>query len=42
MLLPESGRGIVVLTNGQNGDKVYKKIIAGSLDVGKELLERME
>jgi CubicO group peptidase (beta-lactamase class C family) len=42
MLLPESGRGIVVLTNGHNGDKVYEKIIAGSLDVGKELLERME
>jgi CubicO group peptidase (beta-lactamase class C family) len=42
VLLPESGRGIVVLTNGQNGDKVYKKIIAESLDVGKELLGRME
>ncbi len=42
MLLPESGRGIVVLTNGHNGDKVYKKIFAESLDVGKEFLERME
>jgi CubicO group peptidase (beta-lactamase class C family) len=42
VLLPQSGRGIVVLTNGQNGDQLYKKIIAGSLDVGKEVLGRME
>lgn len=42
VLLPESGRGIVVLTNGHNGDKVYEKIMAESLDVGKEFLERMK
>ena len=41
ILLPESRRGIVVLTNGENGEEVYKKVIAESLDLGKEILGRM-
>lgn len=42
MLLPESGRGIVVFTNGENGYKVYEKIIAESLDAGSEILTLMK
>jgi hypothetical protein len=34
---PKSKRGIVVLTNGENGDQLYKKTIVDSLDLGKEL-----
>jgi CubicO group peptidase (beta-lactamase class C family) len=42
ILLPESKQGVVVLTNGDNGDHVYKKIIVESLDLGKEILQRLE
>jgi CubicO group peptidase (beta-lactamase class C family) len=42
ILLPKSKRGIVVLTNGENGDQVYKKVIAGSLDLGREIVERVD
>jgi CubicO group peptidase (beta-lactamase class C family) len=38
ILLPESKRGVVVLTNGENGDQVYKKVIMESLDLGKEII----
>ena len=41
ILLPQSQRGIVVLTNGENGEEFYKKVIEGSLDVGKEILGRL-
>jgi hypothetical protein len=42
VLLPESKRGIVVLTNGENGDQLYRKTIEESLDLGKEIMERLE
>jgi CubicO group peptidase (beta-lactamase class C family) len=42
VLLPKSRRGIVVLTNGENGDQVYKKVIVESLDLGAEILERLD
>jgi hypothetical protein len=42
ILLPRSKRGVVVLTNGENGDRVYKRIVAESLDIGAEILERLQ
>ncbi len=42
VLLPKSKRGVVVLTNGENGDQLYKKVIEESLDLGKEIMERLE
>ncbi|HSB94504.1 MAG TPA: serine hydrolase domain-containing protein [Flavitalea sp.] len=42
ILLPEDKRGIIVFTNGDNGDKVYEKIIADYFDLGKEILSRMK
>jgi CubicO group peptidase (beta-lactamase class C family) len=42
ILLPESKRGVIVLTNGENGDQLYKKIVMESLDLGKEIIERLE
>lgn len=37
-----SQRGIVVLTNGENGEDVYKKVMAESLDLGAEVLGKMQ
>jgi CubicO group peptidase (beta-lactamase class C family) len=42
ILLPQTKRGVVVLTNGENGDRVYKQIVTESLDVGAEILERLQ
>lgn len=42
VLLPESGRGIVIFTNSDNGSRLYSEIIGISLDVGNEILHRME
>lgn len=42
ILLPEQKRGIVVFTNGENGDKVYESIISEYFDSGKEILSRMK
>ena len=42
VLLPQSKRGVVVLTNGENGEEVYKKVLAESLDLGAEILRRLE
>jgi CubicO group peptidase (beta-lactamase class C family) len=42
VLLPKSKRGVVVLTNGENGDQVYKKAIVESVDVGKEIMDKLE
>jgi CubicO group peptidase (beta-lactamase class C family) len=39
VLLPKSKRGIVVLTNGDNGLLVYNNVIEESLDTGKTLLD---
>jgi CubicO group peptidase (beta-lactamase class C family) len=41
ILLPQSKRGIVVFTNGEQGDVVYKKIISDSFAMGREIMERM-
>jgi CubicO group peptidase (beta-lactamase class C family) len=41
VLLPVTRRGLVVLTNGDTGIEVYKRIIMASLEVGKELVERL-
>jgi CubicO group peptidase (beta-lactamase class C family) len=42
LLLPKSGRGIVVFTNSDQGQEVYKKLIRASLDVGSTILQRFE
>ena len=42
VLLPKSKRGMIVFTNGQNGDKVYENIVANSIDLGKEIIDRMK
>jgi hypothetical protein len=39
VLLPKSKRGIVVLTNGDNGLLVYNDVIKESLDTGETLLD---
>jgi CubicO group peptidase (beta-lactamase class C family) len=41
ILLPLSKRGIVVMTNGDNGMNVFNHVIKNSMDVGKEVLEYM-
>ncbi len=41
VFLPKSKRGIVVLTNGDNGKHVYLNIIKESLDIGNTLLNHM-
>ena len=40
ILLPKSRRGLVVFTNGENGTKVWTRILAEVFDVGKEMLSR--
>ena len=39
VLLPVSKRGIIIFTNGDEGDKVYSKILEGSLDIGNDILK---
>jgi CubicO group peptidase (beta-lactamase class C family) len=41
VLLPKSKRGIVVLTNGDNGRNLYLKVIKESLDMGGILLNHI-
>lgn len=41
ILLPKSKRGLVVFTNGDNGQDVYEYILKELLDVGDEILKRM-
>jgi len=31
-----------VLTNGENGEEVYKKVLAESLDLGAEIVRGLE
>jgi CubicO group peptidase (beta-lactamase class C family) len=38
VLLPKSGRGVAVMTNGDNGMNVYNKVIEESIDVGETIL----
>jgi CubicO group peptidase (beta-lactamase class C family) len=40
ILLPKSGQGLIILTNSDNGQKLYEKIIIESLDAGSEIMER--
>jgi CubicO group peptidase (beta-lactamase class C family) len=40
VLLPMSKRGMVVFTNGEHGNIVYKKIISESLDLGEEIIKK--
>jgi CubicO group peptidase (beta-lactamase class C family) len=40
VLLPMSKRGMVVFTNGENGNMVYKKVITESLDLGEEIIKK--
>jgi len=42
ILLPQKKKGIIVFTNGDNGDKVYEHIISEYFDSGKEILSRMK
>lgn len=41
VFLPKSKRGIVVLTNGDNGQNVYLNVIKESLDIGEILLNHI-
>ena len=40
ILFPKSQRGLIVFTNGENGVKVWTRILAETFDVGKEMLGR--
>ena len=40
MLLPVSGQGLVVMTNGDNGDRLYERLVVELLDLGKEIMAR--
>jgi CubicO group peptidase (beta-lactamase class C family) len=40
-LLPKSKKGIVIFTNGENGNKVCEKIISVYLESGREILGRL-
>ena len=40
VLFPKSRRGLIVFTNGDNGTKIWTRILAEAFDVGKEMLER--
>jgi CubicO group peptidase (beta-lactamase class C family) len=40
ILLPMSGRGMVVFTNGVKGYEVYMKVITESLDLGEEIIKK--
>jgi CubicO group peptidase (beta-lactamase class C family) len=42
ILLPKSGRGLVVLTNGEKGDDVIKNVVTESLSLGKEIVDKFE
>lgn len=39
IFLPQSKRGIVVMTNGDNGMFVFNNIIKESIDIGKDILD---
>ena len=41
-LLPKSKKGIIIFTNGENGNKVCEKIISEYFDSGKEILNRIK
>jgi CubicO group peptidase (beta-lactamase class C family) len=42
ILLPKSGRGIVIFTNGDNGNKLIELVVLEYLDLGREILEKID
>jgi CubicO group peptidase (beta-lactamase class C family) len=42
ILAPKSKQGLVLLTNGDNGWRLYERVVAESLDVGEELMKRSQ
>ena len=40
ILLPKSKQGLVVLTNGDNGYRLYERAVVESLTVGEALMKR--
>jgi CubicO group peptidase (beta-lactamase class C family) len=40
MLLPTSGQGLVIMTNSDNGHRLYEKLVLETLDLGKEIMAR--
>jgi len=40
VLLPKSRRGLIVFTNGENGNAIWTKIVADAFEVGNEMLGR--
>ena len=40
ILFPQTQRGLIVFTNGENGVQVWTRIVAETFDVGKEMLDR--
>lgn len=40
MVLPKTGEGLVVLTNGDNGTQLYGRLVMESLTFGKEIMSR--
>ena len=42
MLLPKSGQGLIVMTNGDNGQRLYPKLIMELLDRGGEIMSRAQ
>jgi CubicO group peptidase (beta-lactamase class C family) len=42
ILLPVSGQGLVIFTNGDNGNKLYEKLVIELLDTGKEMMAQVK
>ena len=42
VLLPESNRGIVVFTDSDNGNKLYSELVGILIDLGNEIIKRVE
>lgn len=41
LLLPKTGRGIIILTNGDKGYLLYQELISKLLDVGTEIINKI-
>lgn len=40
ILLPKSKQGLIVMTNSDNGFRLYEKLVVDSLDLGREIMGR--
>ena len=40
ILLPKSGQGLILFANGDNGFRVFERVIVESLPLGKEIMGR--